>query len=148
MKEILIEKEQGEDVVVLITDKPEPIPPPEDPFVLVDSAVKGVNGYQNNYHGGGWNDGVNVPGWYLGTLSYTGTTDAYDAFKFNGTKVEWYTEKGPTHGIVGVSIDGLTETMVDLYAPAFEPMVKVYESGTLEQALHTLKLRCTGTKNP
>lgn len=123
-----------------------PIPPVEDPFVLIDSAVKGVNGYQNNYKDGTWSDGVNVPGWYLGTLSYTGTTNAYVAMKFNGTKIEWYTEKGPTHGIVGVSLDGLNEVMIDLYAAEFTPMVKVFESETT-QALHTIKLRCTGTKN-
>lgn len=146
---IEVEKIEGEDIAIVIKDKP--IPPPEpipDPFVLIDSAVKGVNGYQNNYQGGGWTDGVNVPGWYLGTLSYTATPNAYNAFKFNGTKIEWYTEKGPTHGIVGVSIDGLNEVMIDLYAAEFTPMVKVFESELLEQVLHTLKLRCTGTKNP
>jgi hypothetical protein len=148
MKTITIEKEQGEDVVVTIVDAAviPPEPPVEDPFVLVDSAVKGVNGYQHNYQNGVWSDGINVPGWYLGTLSYTATPNAFVSMKFNGTKIEWYTEKGPTHGIVGVSIDGGAETMVDLYAAQFAPMIKVWESETTA-AVRTVKLRCTGTKN-
>ncbi|HMG91676.1 MAG TPA: hypothetical protein VK589_16575, partial [Chryseolinea sp.] len=63
------------------------------------------------------------------------------------TKIEWYTEVGPTHGIVGVSIDGGPEVMVDLYAAAFNQMVKVWELDTLAPSERTIKLRCTGTKN-
>ena len=122
-----------------------PIPIPEDTFVIVDNAVKGTQGYQFNYSSG-WTDGTN-DAWYARTLTYTGTTNGSVTFKFNGTKIEYYGEKGPTHGKVAVSINGGTEKIIDLYQAAFKQQVKLFTKDSLTQEVHTFKLRCTGTKN-
>jgi len=128
-------------VYVKTTETPPPIP--VDSFLTIDNAVKGIQGYQHNYTGS-WSEGTSA-NWYATTLTYT--VNGTVTFRFNGTKIEWYTEKGPTHGKVGVSIDGGTETIVDLYAPAFQQKVKMFERVTTHD-IHTIKLRSTGTKNP
>jgi hypothetical protein len=66
---------------------------------------------------------------------------------FNGTKVEWYTETASHLGIAAVSIDGGAETNVDLYSATTIQQVKVWESTTLTQDVHLVKVRVTGTKN-
>lgn len=134
-------------LVVDTSEIPEPEPPipPVVPSVIIDNAVKGTQGYQHNYVGN-WSYGTNIPGWEQGTLSYS--LDGSVTMKFNGTGVEWVTEKGPTHGIVGVSIDGGAETLVDLYGAEFAQQLKVWEKLDLTQGIHTIKLRHTGTKNP
>ena len=116
--------------------------PPVVPFVNIDNAVKGTQGYQHNYSTG-WTDGASDM-WFGKTLTYTANGSV--TFKFNGTAIEWYTEVGPTHGIVAVSIDGGVEENVDLYAPVFKQQVKMKRIVTT-QAAHTIKLRTTGLKN-
>lgn len=121
--------------------------PPEIPFIITDNAIEGDQGYQHNYVGT-WSDGAGISGWYEGTLSYSNTTNDYVEYKFNGTQIEWFTETKNTHGIVAVSIDGGAETDVDLYAASATTQVLVWTSPALTQAVHTIKLRVTGTKNP
>lgn len=126
---------------------PPPIIPPAIPFVIVDNAVRGAQGYQWDYVGTWATPGTGIGGWYNGTLDYTGTTNAYAEITFNGTSIHLFTEKLNTHGIVAVSIDGGAETNVDLYSATQLLQDSVWGSGTLTQAVHTLKVRCTGTKN-
>lgn len=122
----------------------EEIPPLPIPTRIVDNALKGTNGYQHNYLGA-WSFGTNVPGWEQGTLSYS--IDGQVSMKFNGTKLEWWTEIGPTHGIVGLKIDSEPEVLIDLYAPEFQQQVKVFEK-QLTPGERVVTLRSTGTKNP
>jgi len=141
---------------------PPPIIPPEIPFVIVDDRVLGVQGYQHNYQGSGWASctgcaGEVPPFWYQSTLDYTATTNSYVEFTFNGTRIQWFTEKKSTHGIVEVSLDGVVVDTVDLYSAAQSLQTLVFdtedaddpdnEEGPLVQEVHTIKLRCTGTKN-
>ena len=124
-----------------------PIPPiPTDSTVvsIIDNAVKGIQGYQHNYSTG-WTDGSNVKGWHDGTLSYTLTGSV--TMKFNGKKVYWYTERGPTHGIADVYIDDVKKATVDLYAATFKQQVLVYSDTLLTEDIHTIKLQATGKKN-
>jgi hypothetical protein len=136
---------------------PPPITPPEIPFVIVDNAVRGTQGYQWDYQGTWASPGNGVEGWYLGTLDYTGTTNSEAEITFNGTRIQLYTEKKNTHGIFEVSLDGTVVDTVDLYSASALLQELVFdtndaddpdnEEGPLTQEVHTLKLRCTGTKN-
>lgn len=138
---------------------PPPITPPDIPFVDTDNAVRGAQGYQWNYVSTWATPGTGVAGWYNGTLDYTGTTNAYAEFTFNGTRVQFYTEKKSTHGIAEISLDGVVVDTVDLYlaspADGLQQQL-VFDSGDaddpdneedLAQGVHTFKIRCTGTKN-
>jgi len=128
------------------TDAPTP-PTPEDPFVITDDHILGTQGYQFNYAVGTWIGGTGIAGWYNTTLYYTGTTNGYVEFTFNGTSIHLFTEKKDTHGIMAISIDGGAETNVDLYSASPLLQQDVWNSGTISQAVHTVKIRCTGTKN-
>lgn len=135
---------------------PPPIIPPDIPFVIVDNATRGTQGYQWNYVSTWATPGTGISGWYNETLDYTGTTNSYAEITFNGTRVQLYTEKKNTHGIFEISIDGTVVDTVDLYSSTQLLQELVFDSGDaddpdneedLTQDVHTLKLRCTGTKN-
>lgn len=136
---------------------PPPIEPPEIPFVIIDNATRGDQGYEWDYNSSWAAPGIGVEGWYDETLDYTGTTNADAEITFNGTRVQFYTEKKNTHGIVEVSLDGVVVDTVDLYSSTALLQQLVFDSGDefdedneegpLTQSVHTLKLRCTGTKN-
>jgi len=127
------------------TTTPPPIIPPDIPFVAVDNAVQGTDGYEHTYVGT-WPSNSTSPLWYANTQTNSGVTNDYFEMDFNGTKVEWYTEKAPHLGIAAVSIDGGAETNVDLYSATATQQVKVWESITTAD-VHTVKVRVTGTKN-
>ncbi len=136
-----------------------PIEPPVIPFTIVDNTVRGTQGYQWNYVSTWATPGIGIAGWYNETLDYTGTTNSYAEITFNGTRVQFYTEKKNTHGIAEISLDGVVVDTVDLYDASTTGLQQelVFDSndandpdneeGPLTQAVHTLKIRCTGTKN-
>lgn len=136
---------------------PPPIEPPVIPFVIVDNAVRGTQGYQWDYQSTWATPGNGVLGWYQETLDYTGTTNSEAEITFNGTRIQLYTEKLGTHGIFEVSLDGTVVDTVDLYSATQQLQALVFdtgdaddpdnEEGPLTQDVHTLTLRCTGTKN-
>lgn len=136
---------------------PPPIEPPVIPFVIVDDRTIGVEGYQFNYVSTWATPCLNCAGWYDNTLDYTGTTNAYAEVTFNGTRVQLYTEKHSTHGIFEISLDGVVVDTVDLYSATQQLQQLVFDSndtndpdheeGPLTQDVHTIKMRCTGTKN-
>lgn len=124
-----------------------PVPVPED-FVIVDDRTLGDQGYQHEYVlSSDFDFNEAIANWYNNSLTYTNTTNSYVELSFNGTKVEWYTETASHLGIVGVYIDNILQDNVDLYAATGTQQVKVWESGTLTQDVHVIKLVCTGTKN-
>ena len=62
------------------------IEPPDIPFVIVDDAVQGTQGYEWDYQSTWAVKGyAGVAGWYQTTLSYTGTTNSDAEITFNGT---------------------------------------------------------------
>ncbi|WP_308636436.1 fibronectin type III domain-containing protein [Paenibacillus silvisoli] len=84
---------------------------------------------------------------YQSDNHFSATTGAYYQVRFNGTQIKLYSEKDTLMGIVGVSIDGGTETMVDTYSTTHTGNTLVYTSPTLSAGQHTMKVRVTGTKN-
>jgi aryl-phospho-beta-D-glucosidase BglC (GH1 family) len=95
---------------------------------------------------GSWNPDVDPPA-YQGDEHWTLSAGAYYQVKFTGTQIKIFSTVDKSGGIMAVSIDGGTETMVDTYASARANQVGVYTSPTLTNATHTLKVRVTGTKN-
>lgn len=113
---------------------------------VIDNAVKGNGINQHKYFGTGWIHGGVTHTFYNSTHSASNVAGAYVLFTFEGNKLEWYTEKKYTHGIVAVSIDDGAETFIDLFSGT-EQHVLVYTTPVLTQGTHTFKIRATGTKN-
>jgi hypothetical protein len=118
------------------------------PYLIVDNAVKGdgSEGYEHTYVGT-WPENSTSPTWYANTQTNSGTTNDYFELRFNGTEIQWWTEKASHLGIAAVSIDGGAETNADLYRATTTQQLKAWTSGPLTQAEHTVKIRVTGTKN-
>lgn len=117
---------------------------------VVDDAVKGTEMNQFNFDSGWtpYEDAGGTIGVFKNTLHYSNIQDAVAEIKFNGTGISLYAQKDPDKGIAAVSIDGGSETLVDLYAdPASNGDLMVWETGKLASGDHTLKVRVTNTKN-
>jgi SpoIID/LytB domain protein len=81
-----------------------------------------------------------------GSYRYSNTTGASCTVSFNGTSLAWLAKKGPSYGIAKLTLDGTGMGTVDLYS-ASVVFTKVWETGTLEEGTHTLKIERTGDKN-
>lgn len=106
----------------------------------------GVNQWQ--YTGTNWQyytDGGNK---YQGDDHGSSAAGDYATLKFKGIKAEYYGAKSPQAGIVAISIDNGTETMVDLYSATHADNALIFTTPTLSDGDHTLKIRLTGNKNP
>ncbi len=123
-----------------------PTLPDSVPYVIVDDYVLGADGYEHTYTGA-WSSNSSSPTWYGNTQHCCGPTNGTIVMRFNGTKIQWFTERATHLGIAAVSIDGGAETNVDLYNATQAQQIKVWDSGTLSQAEHTVTIRVTGTKN-
>lgn len=118
------------------------------PYIIIDDYTigDGTDGYEHVYTGA-WSSNSTSPSWYAETQHCCGPTDGTIVLKFNGTKIQWWTERAPHLGIAAVKIDAGAETNVDLYNAVQAQQIKVWDSGTLSQAEHTVTIRVTGTKN-
>ncbi|MEW2114840.1 RICIN domain-containing protein [Streptomyces sp. NPDC005474] len=83
---------------------------------------------------------------YAGTNSYSDVTGDTSSLSFVGTGVTLHAVTAPSHGMVGVSIDGGTESVVDLYSAARTGDVSVWTSPRLTSGTHTIRVRVTGTQ--
>jgi hypothetical protein len=82
-----------------------------------------------------------------GSCQETATNGNTAVFTFTGTKVTWLAEKFTDHGITNVSIDGGTNTAVDLYNASRLYQQPVFVASGLAPTQHTIKLTVTNTKN-
>lgn len=99
-----------------------------------------------NKYTGDWTI-FNHSAFHNGTSTFTLVNGVVEV-TFIGKKIEWWTELAKNHGIVGLSIDGGPESMVDLYAnTTLNNTQKVWTSPDLAAGEHKLKIRFTGTKN-
>ena len=72
-----------------------------------------------------------------GSYRVTGGAGHSASFKFNGTSIDWITFMGPAWGKARVSIDGIVQGTVDLYATTVRPQtVKTY--GGLPPGAHAI----------
>ncbi len=68
--------------------------------------------------------------------------------KFCGTSLTWIAKTGPGYGIAKVTLDAHEPVLVDLFRFPEEYQQKVWSTGVLPDGAHTVKIECTGTKNP
>lgn len=87
----------------------------------------------------------NAESWTMGDLAQV---------RFHGKQGVLYARTFERGGIMGVSIDGGPETLVDCYYAQLphhatsQPVAPVYRTPLMESGPHTLKIRVTGEKNP
>jgi hypothetical protein len=117
----------------------------EDDFIAINDNVTGTGNEQFEYVGD-WNY-TRDERCYSDDNHWTSSTNAYFQVRFQGTQVKFYAAKDTTNGIAAVSIDGGTETSVDLYATGRQDEVLVFTSPVLANGDHILKVRVTGTRN-
>lgn len=112
-------------------------PPPG----LVDCTAGGMS-----YHGV----------WYLeryaevtgGTLLVTPYSGEYMTYTFVGDGVAVLSTRHWNYGIMEVYIDGELRQVVDLYSPELQVRQRVFSAAGLGPGAHTVKLVCTGRRNP
>ena len=120
-------------------------PSPVSDIVVVNDATTGTGNNQFEFVGG-WQTSTGI-GRYNSDDHYALTTNDYYNIRFYGQRVKLYTSKASHHGIMAVSIDGGTETNVDLYSAIRADNTLVYTTAVLTPGQHTIKVRVTGTKN-
>jgi len=133
------------DRVVVVSDPPAVLGPPPSSVISVNDNTTGTGQEQFEYVGT-WSYG-NQSGAYQGDNHWSNALNAYYQVRFTGAQIKLYMAKDPAHGIAGVSIDGGTESNVDLYASTRADQVLVWTSPVLAAGSHTLKVRVTGNKN-
>ncbi|MFI0939709.1 glycoside hydrolase family 2 TIM barrel-domain containing protein [Streptomyces sp. NPDC021020] len=118
---------------------------PVEPRVVDDTSAQVV--YSGAWTHADANSGY-TGGDLLGTESFTNAVGASAQLTFTGTGVGLYSAKGNNLGIVKISVDGAVAATVDLYGPGKSPAQLVFRSAPLAYGEHTVKVECTGTKNP
>ena len=83
-----------------------------------------------------------------GTNSYSCNSGDTATLRFAGTSVSFFGVTDSNHGIVGISIDGGEESLVDEYSAGRIVGARLWTSPTLPSGEHTLTIRVTGTSNP
>ncbi len=83
-----------------------------------------------------------------GSYLYTSSVGSASSIVFTGTGLDVISSKLPNAGIMRVTLDGGTPTEVDLYSPGYYHQQKVLSLTGLTNSVHTLKIECTGLKNP
>jgi len=111
-----------------------------NPTTSVDDAGSSVT------YTGSWGHGSGETSLYAGTNSYSDVTGDTAALSFVGTGVTLHAVTAPSHGIVGVSIDGGAESLVDEYSATRTGDVAVWSSPRLTSGTHTIRVRVTGTQ--
>ena len=133
------------DAIKYFAVKEEQPDPDEGKFITVNAAA-GINGITTN--GGFLNKGAdgyiqgNIEGdeWYMGAGNSI-------SFAFSGTRVKIIAGTNNDMGIANIYIDGNKVAEVDCYSSAWIKGGTIFDSGTLLDGEHTVKMECSGNKN-
>lgn len=98
-------------------------------------------------YGGTWTDQSNSK-YYKSTDRNSGETGAYAEYTFTGTGVRLITKKNSSLGLFDIYLDGNKVATYDSYAPSPVFDAVAYETTSLADTTHTIKMVVTGTKNP
>lgn len=123
---------------VTLSDSPPPQSLPPD---VVDCAAAGMSfaGVWYLEHYG------EVTGGTLMVTPYPGDSVTYT---FNGDSVTVIATRHWNYGIMDIYVDGVLRQEVDLYSPEIKVNDRVYTASGLGAGVHTIRLVCTGKKNP
>jgi hypothetical protein len=106
-----------------------------------------------NYVGAGWTQSGTYNGSdtsssgnynYDNTETYSSNTGDYMKVTFMGTSVEWIGSKAASHGSAYVTLDNNAPVTVSAYAATATHQTVLYNSGTLTNGIHTLKIAVAG----
>ncbi|WP_235502567.1 RICIN domain-containing protein [Kitasatospora sp. Root187] len=106
----------------------------------VDDAATAVT------YNGTWGHASGETGPYAGTNSYSDVTGDTATLNFVGTGVTLHAVTAPSHGMVGISVDGGAEAVVDEYSAVRTSDAPVWTSPRLASGTHTIRVRVTGTQ--
>ncbi len=98
-------------------------------------------------YGGSWSIGQ-WSGYYDNTVRYTANAGDSAQYTFTGVGIKWIAATNTDHGIAKVYIDNVYQTTVDLYSLSSQLQQVIYADTGLSIGQHTIKIVCTGTKNP
>ncbi len=98
-------------------------------------------------YSGTWADHTNSS-FYKSTGRNSNETGAYAEYAFTGTGIRLITKKAPSTGIFDIYIDGNKVSTFDSYAGSPAYNVVAYETTSLSDGPHTIKMVVTGNKNP
>ncbi|WP_165822482.1 CBM35 domain-containing protein [Paenibacillus montanisoli] len=118
---------------------------PYSSAVTINDMDTGTELNQFDFHGT-WGNSPE-PGSFMDNEHFSNETGAYYQIRFTGTQARVFAQKYLSQGIVGISVDGGEETLVDTYSPVKIHNTLVYTSPVLENGEHVVKVRVTGTKN-
>jgi hypothetical protein len=76
---------------------------------------------------------------------YAKTAGSSVTVKFTGTYLVWIAKKSAPYGWAAVTLDGGAPVLVDLYSASVLWKQKVWDSGTLAEGTHTVRIEWTGT---
>ncbi len=82
-----------------------------------------------------------------GSFRYANASGASVTATFDGTYLAWIAKKSASYGIAKVTLDGTKTYSIDLYNGTAVYQRKVWETGTLDSGVHTVKIEWTGTRN-
>ena len=116
-------------------------------MTTVNDNTTGTGLNQFEYQTSAWGYYASEPGAYMMDNHWSGTKNDYYLVDFNGTQVKVYAARAPNHGKAAISIDGGTETTLDLYNSTRQDQYLIWTSPVLPAGSHTLKVRVTGAKN-
>jgi len=117
--------------------QPQPSLPPNQVGCTADGATYLGVWYLEHYS--------EVTGENLMVTPYYGDTFSYT---FSGDSVAVISTRHWNYGIMDVYIDGELRRQVDLYSPEIKVNETVFSATGLGPGAHTIKLVCTGRKNP
>ncbi len=116
--------------------------------VSINDNTTGTGVNQFHYSGNWLYSNNNMTGAYQNDNHWSYTKDDTYTIKFTGAQAVVYGSVSPNGGIAAISVDGGSETEVDLYALTRSDDVFLFATPTYSGGEHTLKVRVTGRKNP
>jgi mannan endo-1,4-beta-mannosidase len=129
-----------------VADRIDVLSSPAGAVATLNDATAGPAVNQFNYQGT-WSTSTPV-GTLNGDNHYNSITGTSYQIQFSGTRAKIFSERSSALGIVGISVDGGAETLVDAYSAARLEQQLLYTSPVLTKGSHVLTVRNTGTKNP
>jgi hypothetical protein len=114
--------------------------------IIEDTSTASATGLNTVKYTGLWRN-ESLPGNPARYSYLSSDTNATYEVTFRGDRIRLFGNKNTNEGIAAISIDGGTEVTTDLYSSNPLNDSLLYQSGSLGNGFHTIKVRVTGQKN-
>jgi lysophospholipase L1-like esterase len=114
--------------------------------VIEDTSTASATGLNTVRYTGTWNN-VTLPGSTSDSYLSSETGATYEV-TFRGDRFRLFGNTNSENGIAAISIDGGPEVTADLYSNDPLNDALLYQSGSLGNDFHTIRVRVTGQSNP